>query len=203
MKKIKKIVLSIALGLSFIAIPSATLATEGVTELRSTTNETYRCQAESHQGQDRNYKVLVTCRDLIYPATSEVFSYVMWANPVQPGNIIKMGQLEYGRKLFTVGRPFTSIFVTAEPKPGVNTPQGPVVMQGTVQPRPFLDGEVIATPTPTPEEAPQPTVVEEQKEEATGSALSKGLKRASFIIAILLLAGAATALFVILKSKKR
>ncbi len=204
MKISKKILFNIAFAVIVFATPSLATASEGVTELRSTTSETYRCIAESHQAQDRNYKVLVTCRDLIYPATSEVFSYVMWANPAQSGNVIKLGQLEYGRKLFTVGRPFTSIFVTAEPKPGVNAPQGPVVMQGTVQARPFLDIPTTATPTPSPEAAPEPTVVEEQQKESTsGSALSRGLKRASFIVALLLLAGAATALFVILRSKKR
>lgn len=182
-------------------------ASEGVTELRSTTGEPYRCIAESHQAQDRKYKVLVTCRDLIYPADSDVFAYVMWANPIKEGKIIKMGKLDFGKKLFEVGRAYSSIFVTTEEKPGVETPKGEIVMQGSVQSRLFLDGPT--TPTPTPEEevieeeTPEETMQQEEAKPSTRGRLSTGLRRASLIIVVILLIGAVAALFVILRSKKR
>ncbi len=198
------------LAIAFIGLflmPQATHASEGVAELRSLTGKPYRCVAESHQSLDRKYRVLVTCRDLLYPATSEVFSYVMWANPLQGGKIIKMGQLEFGRKLFVVNQPFTSVFVTAEPKPKVSKPAGPVVMQGTVHPREFLNTPSTSTPSPSQDQGTtNPSVTEATEEvqsnEQSGT-LSKGLRRASLILAIILLAGAGTALFVVLQSKKR
>lgn len=201
-----KNLLFLTIFLTFFAIPSLAFASEGKTELSSTTDEPYRCVTYSHLGQDRKYKVLVTCRDLIYPSTAEVFAYVMWGNPTDAGKIIKMGQLEYGKKLFTVGRSFTSIFVTKEPNPKVETPQGPVVMQGAVLADPFLDDPSSITPTPELVEVIEeatPTPTEAEEEPSTKNAVSTGLKRASIILFIFLIIGSGAALVIILRSKKR
>lgn len=199
-------------ALSILMLPGFVRASEGVTELRSTTEKEYRCVVDSHQAQDRSYRLLVTCRDLIYPSDANVFGYVMWANPLNEGEIIRLGQLQYGKKLFNPKRPFTSIFVTTEPNPSVKTPKGPVVMQGSTVPRAFLDTPTSPTPTPEGEE-----VIEEESSETEGkengeegeeapstkSRFGTALSRASAIGAVILLIGSVIALIVILRSKKR
>jgi len=199
-----KSVLLFAIGILFILSATTTQANEGNAELRSSTTDDYRCFVNSQLTQERKYRLQVTCRDLVYPSDSTVFSYIMWGNPTDGGKIIKMGPLDFGKKLFNVNRPFSSIFVTTEQKPGVAIPEGPVVMQAPILPIEFLDRPTTPTPTPIVEE-----VIVETPTEATPvpeeqpSAVSVGLKRASIIIAVILLIGASAALVIIIRSKKR
>ncbi|QQS38905.1 hypothetical protein IPM62_06020 [Candidatus Woesebacteria bacterium] len=212
MRSYYKILIFVALIVvsSFVVVKKIS-ASEGVAELRSTNGEDYRCVVESQLAQDRTYKLLVTCRDLIYPSDSTVFSYILWANPTDGGKIIKLGALDFGKKLFTSKRAFTSIFITTETALKGEAPQGPVVMQGTTLPRAFLDKPTSPTPTPEGQEiteevvtkTPDKNQAEDEKVPSTRNRLSTALRRASLIGVIILLIGAVVALVVILRSKKR
>lgn len=187
-------------------------ASEGKAELRSTTSDDYRCSVYSVLMQNRDFKVLVSCRDLIYPSDADVFGYVIWANPIVEGEIIKMGQLNFGKRIFDVGRRFERVFVTKEPNPSVKVPNGPVVMEGNIQIDAFLDRPIPNTPTPTEEAQDMETGDGESEGDngekngeapSTRNRLSTAFRRASVIIAILLLIGAVAALIVVLRSRRR
>src|SRR4030067_2211897 len=72
-------------------------ATEGTIKIYSTTNYSYRCFAASIQMMNLQYKILLTCRDLLYPAGEDIFTYMAWATPVTGDKAIKLGQLGVGR----------------------------------------------------------------------------------------------------------
>ncbi len=131
----------------FSASSKIARASEGTIEMRSSTREAYRCYASSVLMQDQNYTILVSCRELIYPAGNEVFSYVLWAQPADGSAPRRLGELGYGRLQARMNVPFTSLFVSTEANPGVGKPTGPIVMRGDVTPIRFLDR--ATTPTPT------------------------------------------------------
>lgn len=123
-------------------------ATEGIFQLRSTNREPYRCYASSIMMQDATYTVLVSCRDLIYPADDRVFYYVLWATPQDGGNPIRLGDLGFGRLGTEVKIPFTNLFVTTESDDRARVPSGTVVMRGNAERIAFLDRGTTNTPTP-------------------------------------------------------
>src|SRR5258706_9888166 len=133
----------------FFALPKLTFASEGTVEMRSSTREAYRCYASSVLMQDLNYTILISCRELIYPAGNEVFSYVLWAQPSDGSQVRRLGELGYGRLQARMNQPFTSLFVTTEANAGVGKPTGPTVMRGDVLPIRFLDHATTPTPTST------------------------------------------------------
>ena len=142
-----KILIGVILALAILPLfTNYTKASEGTTELRSTTGKDYRCFVASMRVG--NYKILVGCRDLIYPTGS----YVLWATSTEDDKPIKLGTLDYGRKEFSSNKAFSSLFVTIESSSKVKSPTGAVVMQGTTQPLSLL--ERPTTPTPTPEGHP-------------------------------------------------
>jgi hypothetical protein len=168
-------------------------ASEGSIEMRSSTREPYRCYAASILTQDQNYQILISCRELIYPAGNTVYVYILWAQPVDGSDPRRLGELGYGRLSAKMNQPFSSLFVTTEPNAGARKPTGPVVMRGNVQPITFLDRATTGTPapvisngqgsytgditlTPTPEEA------------STGSKLGTALKRAGLAAFLALIA---------------
>lgn len=170
------------------------LASEGIFELRATTNENYRCFVVSLQNQNNQFQILVSCRDLIYPAEGDIFSYILWARPVDGDGPVKLGPLEFGKVQFKVDRAFSNLFVTTEQEKRTREPQGNLVMTGSLQPIEFL--ERPASPTPTPEEdgengeevvevAPEEEV---QEQMSTKEKLIVGLKRAGIIAGFALVA---------------
>lgn len=181
-------------------------ASEGLIELRSTTGESYRCFAASI-GAGGQFRVPITCRDLIYPIEPGINHYVLWANRVDGGNNIKFGRLEFGQKNFNTNQSFSSMFVTAERNGDVRQPEGRVVMQGNVQPITFLDRPT--TPTPVPEtqtideEAGNGEAVDKDEiveELTTRDKLITGLKRAG-IVAFFALIALVGLIFVITRSR--
>lgn len=126
-------------------------ASEGTVELKNIQNTTARCFAASILMQDLSYNIIVSCRDIIYPGGTNVFTYVMWANPIDGGSPFKLGTLNFGKVAFRTQIPFSGLFVTKEDTGNVGKPNGPVIMQGSLQGISFLD----TVPTPNPN---QPTV---------------------------------------------
>lgn len=122
-----------ALGMLGVLSAGSVMASEGTFELRNQAGGSARCFATSVLMENLNYEILVSCRDILYPGGTEVFSYVTWANPVDGGSAVKLGTLGVGKVQFSTKQAFGSLFVTKETNPKVRTPGGAVVMSGNLQ----------------------------------------------------------------------
>lgn len=166
--------------------PKTAHASEGTVELRSTTSNSYRCYVASIQMLNLNYNVLVTCRDLLYPAGEDIFTYMLWGTPIADDKAIKFGELGLGRAEFTIKKAFSNLFVTTEKNKKSKEPVGPVVMRGNVEKISFL--EIKTTPTPVDEAA------KADEDTATSPGLSRrdklvqGLRRAGLVSLLALIA---------------
>lgn len=143
MKKVSKLLLFFFLLFFGYKITSAS---EGTFELRSTDVNKYKCFAASLQMQNLTYKVLISCRNIIFPVDDTIYTYVLWANPKDGGNVLKLGSIGLGRGEYSVKSAFTSLFVTAEQNGAVKAPAGKVVMRGSIKPVTFLEKEITVTP---------------------------------------------------------
>ena len=195
--------LKISIGFFFVtmglllAVNSA-WASEGDIELRSTTGEDYRCRASSYF-IGGVFDIPISCRDLIYPAGPNIFTYVVWANPKAGGNPVKLGSLGFGTAHFKTKTAFTNLFVTTEVNNKVKRPEGRVVMQGLVQPITLL--ERPSTPTPTPEGEEMGEEGPETQELSGREKLLIGFRRAG-LAAILALAAVIGLVFVLTRAKR-
>lgn len=147
----------------FLFLAESVFASEGEIFLRSTTGETYRCWASSIRMQDGQFRISFSCRNLVYPAGENIFSYVAWAQPTDGGNTIRLGVLGLGKGIFTTRRAFTSMFVTTEENRDARNPTGQTVMRGVAEPIAFL--EEAPTPTPAPGEQPGAEEPEQMQQE--------------------------------------
>jgi hypothetical protein len=115
--------------------------------------------------QDLNYRVLVSCRDIIYPGGADIFNYVTWANPASGKAPIRLGEIGLGKVEFKVKEPFNTLFVTKERTENPKTPSGNVVMRGNVEVVSFLDSpsansnkpSELATPATSQSPTPRST----------------------------------------------
>lgn len=197
MNHVKKIILGLIIVFAFVLTAKPASASEGTIELRSTTNNTFRCYAASIQMLDLNYKVLITCRDLLYPAGEDIFIYMLWANPADEGNPIKLGELGLGRAEFKIKKSFSSLFVTTEKSKKTKKPEGLTVMKGSVKKIGFLEGPETpgldekleppedATPSPAP---------------STKDKLITGIKRAA-IVSLIALSALLALIFVLTRKR--
>jgi len=145
--------LVVAVALFVVGVKTAN-ASEGIFELRNRVGEQARCVAYSVLMQDRKYDILMSCRDILYPGGTDVFSYVVWAVPTDGGAHFRLGSLGLGKVSFGSNYAFSSLYVTKETDDRVRSPQGPVIMQGSLQRSELLDGPA---PTPNPNELGEPT----------------------------------------------
>lgn len=164
----KKNLGSIALALAIFVLANSTArASEGTVELRNTVGSDARCFATSVLMEDLNYNILVSCRDILYPGGTEVFSYVTWASPTDGSNPVKLGTLDLGKVVFETKKPFLSLFVTKEIDSRVRSPQGQVVMQGSVKQIELLENPNsivkeepdMIEPTVTPSPKPKSSII--------------------------------------------
>jgi len=154
--------------LTLVALLSAKplRASEGTAELTSTKGEPMRCHATSVLMEDFNYKIVVSCRDLIYPPKPDVFNYMLWVQPEEGNNPERLGELGVGKAEFKTETKFSMLFVTLEKSVRPRTPEGERILEGSVQAIKFLDegtdGRIVpkdipdrleVTPTPTPRPA--------------------------------------------------
>lgn len=152
MGKIRLLSILFVLWATSFLLASAAWAKEGAVELKSTTGAASRCFAASILLQSSRYRIVVSCRDLIYPPAQELLYYVLWANTEAGGNPTRLGDISFGKAEFTFNRPFTSLFVTKEANARPRGPSENVVMRGEVRPISFLEGP-----------APEPTVAEAEE----------------------------------------
>lgn len=190
-KRLKILTSAFFIAAALLLVGKPTHASEGTAEVISTTGRA-RCLATSVLMQNRRYKVVVSCRDLIYPPTPDLLTYMVWATPVGGGNPERLGELGVGKAEFTTNTAFSDLLVTTETDNRVRSPSDRVVMRGNIQPVSFLEsaveaaqappaereepaeefGEMIEEPTPTPTPTPeQPRVL-------------SGLQRAGIIFII-------------------
>jgi len=181
-KKLLTALFSALIVLFFSA--TRTHASEGTFELRSTGAEDTRCFVASLLMQDFNFRILVSCRDLIYPAGDDIFSYMLWATPKEGGAPIKLGQLAYGKAEFRTNKAFTNLFVTTERNANTKTPSSNVVMRGTLHSITFLERPTTPTPAPPGQEGQEA----EAQTLSTRERLVAGLKRAGLVSLIALVA---------------
>jgi hypothetical protein len=135
-------------GLGIILNPKTASASEGYVEIASTTRDkNNRCYALSVSMDNQSFRILVTCRDLIYPPNSDLVSYIVWARPIDGALPKRLGKLGIGKAEFRTQDAFSSLFITTEKEDAPKTPEGQIVMQGDVRPIGFLTKP--ASPTPT------------------------------------------------------
>ncbi len=170
-------------------------ASEGTVNLKSLTNERYRCFAASLLRQDRKYKIVVSCRDLIYPAGDEIITYIMWATPSSGESSLKLGELGFGKAEFSTATDFSGLFVTTEATKSVKTPTGPTVMSGSVEKIPLLEQIGLTTQPDTTQQATKDSSEEEATELPTpteeaeeSSKLGQAVRRAGLAAVLALLA---------------
>ncbi|MGD8744244.1 MAG: hypothetical protein PVJ52_01450 [Candidatus Woesebacteria bacterium] len=176
--------------------PKQAKASEGTVDLRDLTGRGYRCYAASVQMIDLSYRILITCRDLLYPAGDDIFNYILWGTSEEKGEVMKFGTLGFGRAEFKSSRAFTELYISTEKSTRTKEPEGPIVMRGRVRPIEFLQGPVTpgldevepietATPTPTP---------------STRERLIEGLRRAA-VVSIIALVSLGALIFVLTRKR--
>jgi hypothetical protein len=174
MKRLKIFAIILLLAAAVLVASKPAQASEGTANLTSPTAENASCFISSVLLENRNYKLIVSCRDLIYPPSQDLFSYILWTTPAEGGNAIKLGELGVGKAEFNTNRAFSELFVTSEPDNRVRSPSDRVIMRGSIEPLNFEGkveaaqappeekeepaesfGEIIEEPTPTPTPIPQ------------------------------------------------
>lgn len=204
-RKIFQILLAFAGIIFFLAFPRNILASEGTAEVVSTTpDKTYRCFVASLRMQNLEYKILFSCRDLIYPADENIFNYVLWAQPIDGDRPIRLGTLGLGKGELGTKTSFTSLFVTIEESPNPRNPSDRVVMRGNVKPVEILREEKFQTPTPSLEEIrkteEEATKAKTPEKLSTRQKLSLALRRAG-VAALLASVAIIGLIFVITRSR--
>ncbi|KKQ75477.1 MAG: hypothetical protein US95_C0003G0029 [Candidatus Woesebacteria bacterium GW2011_GWB1_38_5] len=150
-------------GLLYFSIVNTVSASEGTFELRSTDDNNYKCYAASLLMQNLNYKIILSCRNILFPVDETIFTYMLWANPSAGGKPVKIGSVGLGKGEYATKVAFASLFVTTEQNVNTKEPAGNVVMKGSIKPILFLekeitdssdekteDGEEKISPSPTP-----------------------------------------------------
>lgn len=204
MRTIKSVIFIIATIALFT--PKDLFASEGIAEIVSTINEKSRCFAASLFMQDLHYSIIVSCRDLIYPAEPDVFYYVVWAQPLENDRAARLGTLDFGKKQFKSNKAFSNLFITTEQNAHVKSPTGKVVMRGNIQPINFLETsqpQASPTPTETPPEEPETDKVDteqEFQELSTKDKIVQALRRAG-VAALLTFVALLGLIFVIRRSR--
>ncbi|MBU0570207.1 hypothetical protein KKB40_05545 [Patescibacteria group bacterium] len=221
--KAVKIFIGTTFGLIMLFwITRKAVASNGTVELKSVTRENYRCFVASLQMQNLEYKMPFNCEGLLYPAGENIFSYIMWAVPIDGNTSVKLGALALGKGEFKTKTSFSSLFVTTEKDSKTKIPTGVVVMRGTVEPIAFLENPPPPTPTQSPKEESDESASEISDEkqgseqESDGEAISEpengGLSTKDKLLSALKRAGTAALIalvavvgiiFVISKKRKQ
>lgn len=190
---------------SHLVNPLSVFASEGTLELKSTGNEPYRCYAASIRMLEPEYRILFTCKFILYPAEENVFNYVVWAAPLDGKKAVKLGLIGQGRGEYKTKTAFSSLFVTTELSKDAKTPTGRVVMRGNVSPIQFLEEAREYEPTPTTSQVISdknvtPSITQDATTQTTKEKLLTAFKRAGVaaLVAIVALVGL---IFVITRSR--
>lgn len=190
-KQLKLFTSSFFIALLLLLSIKTAKATEGTAELVSTSDTQTKCFASSVMMQDFRFKVITSCKNLVFPAAENKFAYMLWATPTSGGKTIKLGSLNLGKAEFTVKEPFSALFVTTEANTGAKAPSAnSTVARGTIQSIQHLEkqqepepeavtarttpaenfGEILEEPSPAATE----TVEEEEPDQGLLGSLGTG-----------------------------
>lgn len=167
MKRLKILTSAFFIALALIASPGSAHASEGTAEIKSTTGDKTRCFASSVLMQNFEYKVIVSCRDLIYPPTEDSFAYVIWAVSLEDSKVLRLGSLGFGKVELRTKDAFSELFVTTERNDRPRNPSVNIVARGFMSSIDILEkgtpedtteatepaesfAEILEQPTPTP-----------------------------------------------------
>lgn len=166
-----------------LVVAGSVAASEGTAEMRNLVGEDARCWVGSILLRSFSYRVIVSCRDLTYPASDEdVFDYGFWIVPDDGKPPVKLGVLGVGKAEFGSNVRFTSVFVTKEGRQQSGQKMGPVVMRGEMAPIKFLETGIGEQPTPTPL---RPTGTSEgQASEVPEQVAAKGVQLGTTILKV-------------------
>lgn len=150
-KYLSRIVIGAVTALAVLVVGTKPVeASEGTVELRNVNAGESRCFAASVLMSNFEYKILLSCRDLIYPADSNSFAYVLWGRKAgDPNKVFKLGTVGFGKGEFKTKDTFSELFVTQEQTDGVRNPSDIVVMRGGVDRIGLLERAPEPTPEPT------------------------------------------------------
>lgn len=200
----------VVLGLLGAMGASGVGASEGTAELRNLVREDARCWVGSVLMTNFHYRLIVSCRDLVYPVEQGVFEYALWVEPVGGGKARKMGTLGVGKAEFSTNQAFSGLYVTKEGGTGVGEKTQQVVMRGTIRPITYLERkptEAVTrtdiTPSPTGETegiVGQPAGSKEIGEEQAGGGIVRVGIAVLRALGILFLVGISVAVVVIVVS---
>jgi len=149
LKRLKILTSAFFVALCLLVLAKPAHASEGTTQLTSTTGAAARCFVSSVLLKDLNYRVLVTCRDLTLPPAADAFVYSVWGTSSENGRPFKLGDLDVGKGEFRTSTAFTEVFITQEQSSRSRSPSE-TILRGAMQPISFLEGPAPA-PTPTPQ----------------------------------------------------
>ena len=170
-----------------LAFAKTSYASEGTVEIRSVTDLNYRCFATSILTESETYKILFTCRDLIYPPAIDKFAYIAWGSTLEGNGPVRFGELGKGKASFETKKAFWEIFITVERNNNIQKPEGETVMRGNVNPIAFLGSreENSIVPTISPTETKNSTA--NQSASGVGQKVIPTLGRAALIIFIVII----------------
>ncbi|HJZ06277.1 hypothetical protein A2634_02395 [Candidatus Amesbacteria bacterium RIFCSPHIGHO2_01_FULL_48_32] len=141
-------------------------ASEGTADIFSLRGRRERCFLASVLMPSGNYKVIMSCRDMIFPPEQFVYGYAVWINPVEGGDPIKLGSLGVGKGEYGTKKAFSSVYIS-EDRPivreGTRKIFPPALMQGEMKPLNIWASDVIAEPTATPGPTVVPTLGEGER----------------------------------------
>ena len=149
----------VAMGVMGLVMAGRVGASEGTAEIYSLRGRPERCFLASILMQDGKYKVMISCRDLIFPPDQGVYGYVLWAYPADGGDPVKLGSIGVGKGLYTMPVSFSGVYVS-EDKPvvrqGVKRIFPDPLMRGTMEALAIWTSDRVSLPTPTLEPTPTP-----------------------------------------------
>lgn len=138
-----------------VSLSSDAKASEGTVDLNNVNGGSTRCFAASVLMGDFSYKILMSCRDLIYPGSTQVYNYTLWAQEANSEDIFRLGTLGLGKGEYETDKAFSRLFVTQETSSKPRNPSDRLVMSGTVQAISILEGSstvVVNTESDQPAE---------------------------------------------------
>jgi len=153
----------------FLVFPKTAQASEGTAQLTPTIENGPTCFVASVFMEKSDYKLLVTCRNLVYPTQQNTSHYILWGIAKNSGKNLKFGTLGFGKAEFSTKTEFSQLFVTVENNSRVRQPSSFVVARGFIKPLsassqsskeekettpPENFGKILEQPTPVPTLAP-------------------------------------------------
>lgn len=173
------------MGSLFARVASPVSANEGRIVLR---DGAVLCEGNSVWQRD-TYRIMGRCGGLIYPYAERLDNYILWVQPQEGGDPVRIAEIDRGFFEGQTDRRFTEVFVTAEEDGLPRTPGATRIASGAIQAFDFPPSERVEQ---VREAAPQPTgPTSTPVPEATRAVSGANLRQIGTVvlIAIVIIAG--------------